>query len=337
MKKNGIENSNDSVLHSEFENGGTDFTRELSGARPSDLSHRNEVTRKTLIRTALGGAIRYTAMLLCFLVFLGAAGYVASYALQYAEKQQLNEYFSKIASGEIKDELVSTQNKSLRATENLQLGQSMDVVGPGDVPILEKKEYNEYFETKRSQFIGKWRLYPDVYGWIDVPGTSIDYIVMQAADNNYYLYREYNGSETRYGSVFADYRCSRKALRNRNLIIYGHNMNTARIMFAPLLDFAVDEEAFRNQVINVITPDGLYTYELFSVYDTNAGYNYIQTTFKSDEDFLEFCEKCRKKSIFQKDITFDKDSKILTLSTCTVRGDNMRWAFHAKLIGVYEG
>ena len=336
MKKTDT-NISDSVLRTEYENSETALTKDLSEARPSDLSHRNEVTRKTLIRTALGGAVRYTAMLLCFLIFLGAAGYVASYALQYAEKKQLNEYFSKIASGEIKDELMSTQNKSLRATENLQLGQSMDVVGPGDVPILEKKEYNEYFETKRSQFIGKWRLYPDVYGWIDVPGTSIDYIIMQAADNNYYLYREYNGSETRYGSIFADWRCSRTALNNRNLVLYGHNMNTARIMFAPLLDFAVDEEAFQNQVINIITPKGLYTYELFSVYDTNSSYNYIQTKFKSDDDFLEFCERCKKKSIFKKDITFDKNSKILTLSTCTVRGDDMRWAFHAKLIGIYEG
>ena len=114
-------------------------------------------------------------------------------------------------------------------------------------------------------------------------------------------------------------------------------MNTARIMFAPLLDFAVDEEAFQKQVINIVTAKGLYTYKLFSVYDTQADYNYIQTGFASDEDFIEFCERVKNKSIFKTDVTFDKDSKILTLSTCTIRGDNMRWAFHAKLIGVYEG
>ncbi|MBR4255668.1 MAG: hypothetical protein IKQ18_00790, partial [Clostridia bacterium] len=101
MKENKNSAQNDSVLHTGEENNETEFTKALSSARPSDLSKRNEVTRKTLIRTALGGAIRYTAMLLCFLVFLGAAGYVASYALQYAEKQQLSDYFSKIKSGEI--------------------------------------------------------------------------------------------------------------------------------------------------------------------------------------------------------------------------------------------
>ena len=334
MKKNDNAAASESVLRTEFEGAETELTKELSAAKPSDLSQRNEVTRKTLIRAALGGAIRYTAMLLCFLVFLGAAAYVASYALQYAEKQQLNDYFSKIKSGEIKVERVTELSKSSLAAANLQLGQSIDISGPTSI---EQKQYNEYFENIRAQFIGLQRSYPDIYGWIDVPGTNINYIVMQAADNDYYLYREFNGKGTRYGSIFADYRCSRKAYNNRNLILYGHNMNTARIMFAPLLDFVVDEEAFRNQLINVITADGLYTYKLFSVYDTQSTYNYIQTTFSSDEDFIEFCERVKNKSIFKTDVTFDKDSKILTLSTCTIRGDDMRWAFHAKLIGVYEG
>ena len=337
MKKNKNNAQNESVLQTDLDNTETEFTKALSTARPSDLSKRNEVTRKTLMRTALGGAIRYTAMLLCFLVFLGAAGYVASYALQYVEKQQLSDYFSKIKSGEIKLDVVDTLEQSKQAEANLELGQSMSLIDVGDVTSLEKKEYNEYFEKTRAQFIGLQRSYPDIYGWIDVPGTEVNYIIMQSRDNDYYLYREYNGSETRYGSIFADYRCSRNALSNKNLVIYGHNMNTASIMFAPLLEFAINETAFRNQVINIVTAKGLYTYELFSVYDTSASYNYIQTSFSSDDEFVAFCEKCKRKSIFKKDISFDKDSKILTLSTCTVRGDNMRWAFHAKLIGVYEG
>lgn len=336
MKENKNSAQNDSVLHTGEENNETEFTKALSSARPSDLSKRNEVTRKTLIRTALGGAIRYTAMLLCFLVFLGAAGYVASYALQYAEKQQLSDYFSKIKSGEITLDVIPTMEKSLEDEATPELGQSMSIIDIGDVTSGEKKEYNEYFESTRAQFVGLQRSYPDIYGWIDVPGTGVNYIIMQGKDNETYLYAELDGTYTRYGSIFADYRCSRNALSNRNLIIYGHNMNTANIMFAPLLDFAINEKAFQNQVINIVTAKGMYTYELFSVYDTSAKYNYIQTYFTSDDEFLEFCERCKKKSIFKKDVTFDKDSKILTLSTCTVRGDGMRWAFHAKLIGVYE-
>lgn len=332
IKKAGQPEEN-SVLRTDVSDN-TILTEELNNANPSDISHRNKLTKKKLLKNALRGAIRYTAMLLCFLIFLGAAGYVASYAIQYMEKKQQNAYISDIAEGKIKTKYADISDKSSANAANVALGQTVEEIDTSHLTIDHSTEYNEYFEKKRSGFIGLQRTYPDIWGWIDVPGTTIDYIVMQGKTNNDYLYTDYNGKYTRYGSIFADHRNSRSILENRNTILYGHNMNTANIMFAPLLSFATDETAFRNQVINVITPDGLYTYELFSIYDTYASDNYIQTNFEDDEEFLNFCNKCKNKSIYKKNITFTKDSKLLTLSTCTVRRDGMRWALHAVLVGV---
>ena len=333
MKKN-TENKINNAYGEIYGGRDTEFTKALSSAKPAEISGRVNLTRKKALRTAAGGAIRFTAMLLCIIVFIGAAGYVASYAIQYVEKEQQDDYFKKVGDGEIRMMYVETAQKARNTAQNAVLGQTVETVDLGDVTIDKKKEYNEYFEKKRSQFIGIQRSYPDVWGWIDLPGMSIDYIVMQSYDNNYYLYRNYDGSYTRYGSIFADCRASRDVLSNRNLIIYGHNMNAARKMFAPLLDLVSDEETFRNQLVNIVTPDGLYTYKLFSVYDTSVSYNYIRTNFSSDEDFLEFCEKCKNKSIYKTDIEFTKDTKLITLSTCTVRNDGMRWAFHGVLVGV---
>ena len=64
MKK---DTARESVLSSVYPHVENELTESLSEARPSDISHRNEVTRKRLIRTALSGAIRYTAMLACLL------------------------------------------------------------------------------------------------------------------------------------------------------------------------------------------------------------------------------------------------------------------------------
>lgn len=323
-----------SVLNSEFADKNPQLAEELSNARASDISERKDITKKKIIRAALGKTIRYTAMLLCFAVFLGASAYVASYAIQYMEKKQQNTYFENLADGKIKTKYAQLATKNNGNTSTLTLGQTMEEVDVGQISIDHTGTYNEYFEKKRARFAGLQRMYPDVYGWVDVPGTSVDYIVMQGKDNTEYLYTEYNGKYTRYGSIFADYRNSRSVLENRNTILYGHNMNTARIMFAPLLDFATDENAFRNQTINLITNEGVFTYELFSIYDTYASYNYIETDFMDDEEFLDFCHACQEKSIYKKKVNFTKDSKLLTLSTCTVRGDGMRWALHAVLVGI---
>lgn len=321
-----------SVICSAYSTDETEFMKELSDARPADLSKRNDITKKKLLKTALSGAIRYTAMLACFLVFIGASGYVASYAIQYMEKKQQNSFLheDKSSAQEVQMSVKSALNK-----ENAVLGQSMEEIDGNKFSLIEPVVYDEYFEPRYAEMIRRKRLYPDVWGWIDVPGTDVDYVVVQGETNNDYLYTDYDGKYTRYGSVFADYRNSGTILDNRNTILYGHNMNTANIMFAPLLKFVTDEKAFRNQTISIIMPDKqLYTYELFSVYDTYAWYNYIQTDFESDEEFLDFCERCREKSIFKKKIEFTKDSKLLTLSTCTVRHDGMRWAFHAVLVGI---
>ncbi len=328
MKK---DTARESVLSSVYPHVENELTESLSEARPSDISHRNEVTRKRLIRTALSGAIRYTAMLACLLVFLGAAGYIASYAMQYVEKREQAAYFNNFEDGKIKSAGASEAAKAVVAVGNSELGNSSLPISDVDI---QTGEYNEYFEKKRAMIVGLQRSYPDVWGWIDVPGTSVNYIVMQSNDNKEYLYKDYDKTYTRYGSIFADYRVSRNMSENRNTVLYGHNMNTATIMFAPLLEFAISEEAFQNKTVNIITRDGVYTYEIFSVYDTKASYNYTQTYFSSDAEFINFAERCKSKSIYQKDVEFTADSKLLTLSTCTVRRDDMRWALHGVLIGV---
>ena len=338
MSKKTVGAEKSSVLKADLPDNGSSLAKELSAARPSDISQRKDITRKKLLRAVLGRTIRYTAMLLCILVFIAAAGYVADYIKQYIEKEQIN---TSIIEGKITTKYASLASKSTGDTATSRLGQTMTDIDIGQITIDNNGSYNEYFEKKRAGFIGLQRMYPDVWGWIDVPGTKVNYIVMQGRSNTEYLYLEYNGTYTRYGSIFADFRNSRSVLANRNTILYGHNMNTAHIMFAPLLEFVTDEKAFRNQDVNIITQDGVYVFELFSVYDTNAEYDYIKTDFEDDREFIDFCKLCQKKSYYNKNIDFDKYFEdpntprcMLTLSTCTVRQDGKRWAFHAILKGV---
>ena len=49
---------------------------------------------------------------------------------------------------------------------------------------------------------------PDVIAWLLSPGTQINYAVVQAEDNDYYLHRLLDGTAANGGTPFADYRCS---------------------------------------------------------------------------------------------------------------------------------
>ena len=76
--------------------------------------------------------------------------------------------------------------------------------------------------------------------------------------------------------------------------------------------------------------DGIYVYTPFSVHRSNAHDNYFETDFVSDEDFINFCEQMAFLSIFETDYSFDRNTQIITLSTCS-GGEETRRVVHARM------
>ena len=92
-----------------------------------------------------------------------------------------------------------------------------------------------------------------------------------------------------------------------------------------------------NGKITVYTLDGMYTYQIYSIYETDKYYPYITTYFKSGESFVEFAEKSEEKSIYNKDnVLFAPSDRILTLSTCNNRFADGRLAVHAVMVDQYN-
>ena len=172
-----------------------------------------------------------------------------------------------------------------------------------------------YTDTSAEQYQGLSETNPDFLCWLKVGFTSIDYPVVQTTDNEYYLAHDFNKKYSRFGSIFADYQNSKNITDNRNFILYGHNMldNT---MFQPLIAaYEKNENNFKNGMIEIYTPEEVYYYEIFSVSEEEPTSGYNQTSFNSDEEYVEFLQSLKDRSIFQKNIVLNADSKIITLST----------------------
>ncbi|NLB15562.1 MAG: class B sortase [Clostridiales bacterium] len=194
--------------------------------------------------------------------------------------------------------------------------------------------YNARLEKMKSKLNAMALKNPDTFGWIIVGGTQISYPIMQSTDNDYYLKRAYNGEYLPAGSIFADYRNYKSIMKNFNTVIYGHNMLDG-LMFNGIVYF-MDEEFFRNnKYIDVYTSEGIYTYEVFSIYKARYDEGYIRTEFENYDQFIEFEQLCNSKSLFQREgIEFKEGDRMLTLSTCTNGPWYYRYALHAQLINV---
>lgn len=110
--------------------------------------------------------------------------------------------------------------------------------------------------------------YPDIKGWISIPGTCVDYPVLQSSadDPEYYLRRTYKGEWRTAGSIFFQWDCSAES---QNTVVYGHNMNDGT-MFAVLQKMT--DEAFRNEHSKILlqTSNGLREYQIAAVLKTDT-------------------------------------------------------------------
>ncbi|MDR3136422.1 MAG: class B sortase [Coriobacteriales bacterium] len=95
-------------------------------------------------------------------------------------------------------------------------------------------------------------LNPDLIGWIIVPGTHINYPVVQGTDNTYYLYHLFDEESSGTGAIFADYRGSR-SLDAQNNMIYGHNMWDGS-MFSDLVMYTSQDYFDEHRTVYLFTP-----------------------------------------------------------------------------------
>lgn len=202
-------------------------------------------------------------------------------------------------------------------------------------PVYVEPVYSEKFKAAREQIWSLQEVNPDVIGYIYIefsPTETISYPVVQGDDNEYYVTHAYDKSEVRSGAIFLDCRNSFVLPENRASVLYGHNMNNGA-MFNRLTNFK-KLNYFNNTKITVYTINGIYTYEVFSAYNTTTESNASQIKFGSDEEFLNFCHELEGRSVYNKKMSFYPDDTIITLSTCLNTYNEARFVVHGVLVSI---
>ena len=172
---------------------------------------------------------------------------------------------------------------------------------------------------------------PDVIGYLKVNNTNVDYPVVTADDNQYYLKKNLYQEDDKNGWIFMDYRNDLDG-NDKNIIIYGHNRRDGS-MFGSLKNILspdwYNNEA--NKYVTLITEQGNMIYEVFSVYQIEREDYYIQTSFRDNSEYESFLETITNRSVKNFNVQLTVDDTILTLSTCA-NDNEYRVVLHAKLI-----
>lgn len=340
-KKISGETDNADMLDSSLEEQKNAFDSSLDEMRQSDFAEirREPYAKKKKARKKLiSGLISTVFIIFCAAVFCYCAYQITQILIQYGEADDLYDDYSS----QYKDALAGADKVSVISLGKYAGSDSMKSyaeVASGGAVIYDPSEFinNVPTSAKFQQMLvflsGLKQDNPDTYGYIDIAGTRVSYPMVQSSDNDYYLNHSFTGDALKAGAIFVDCRNSRTLLSNRNTIIYGHNMESGA-MFHSVTGYK-DESFFRNKQIVISTFDGIYTFEVFSFYETVATKDYFRTWFSGDQDFIEFCQAEEACSKYHKEgIEFTGNSVIITLSTCISGVTDGRYCLHAVLIGV---
>ena len=162
-------------------------------------------------------------------------------------------------------------------------------------------------------------MYPDVIGWLYCEGTPINYPVVQAKDNDYYLRRMINGKYNIGGTIFMDYR-NNADFSDELTIIYGHNMKNGS-MFGTVPKYTKHSFLESHKNILLTTPDKKYEIEVIGT---------LKTT--SDDEVYNFSDLAenRRKVAQRLGIEANGD-RLIVFSTCLYDTEDSRLLLVGKL------
>lgn len=166
--------------------------------------------------------------------------------------------------------------------------------------------------------------------WLYAPGTSVNYPVVQAEDNAYYLSHMFGGKKNSAGAIFMDAGCS-PDFSDTHTIFYGHQMKNGT-MFSDLADYLQEGYYEQHQTLALFTPQGNYAIRVFAGYVASPEDDAWQRTFASPQDFLRWCSRAAQRSAFHSDILPEEGQRVVTLSTCNDEFENARFV----LVGILE-
>ena len=230
-------------------------------------------------------------------------------------------------------EALYDQNKkdNTEETENLEAEEVVEE----DVEVIEEETTaSSAYEGCPVDFDGMWKVNPDVYAWITIPGTVIDYPILQhATDNSYYLNYNIDGSYGRPGCIYTE-NTNSKEFTDNNTIIYGHNMRNGS-MFADLHKFEDATFFEEHKEVIIYTPEKELKYTVFAAYvydDRHLMYSFNFADEQVFANYLNDIQNMRSMNAFiREDITVTADDNIITLSTCMAKQPSNRYLVQAVL------
>ena len=189
----------------------------------------------------------------------------AMLAREYLDQKQSAEAFDEVA-GLVKEDV------------------ELPALELADDPAQEPEELTAF-----EKYADVYAKNSDLVGWISIPGTRIDYPVMQTKDNpNFYLKHAFDKSYSSYGVPYMQENCDVGI--SDNLMLYGHHMKNGS-MFKDISRYKDQGYFDQHSEIILYTPEREIHLKALAAVCTSPDAIRRKTEFASGEEFASYIQQ----------------------------------------------
>lgn len=255
---------------------------------------------------------KHVITIIAAVLAVALAGTVGFILFKNYNNQKVREKNNSIASSYVKrDAQDGTQNGKTQSGSDKSRGGS-------------NQKATEKLPENPVNYKSLRKINPDIYAWINVPGTSVDYAVLQSPTNDlFYLDHDVDGEYAFAGSIYSQL-CNRRDFHDRVTVLYGHNMLDGS-MFATLHRFEDKSFFDSHSSFNIVTKDASLDYTIISAFEYDDRHIMNSYNFSDDKAYQAFIDEVIKPRSMMTNVrkgeTLTTDDKIVVLSTCLNAGE----------------
>lgn len=268
-----------------------------------------------------GGALRVIRNIVVTLAALAIVACIAVLGYNYAQTRlnarQFDQAATLLAEGKSAKDLTAVQKKY------------PDVTFPEDM----NPAFGELYAQNQ-----------DLVGWVSVPGTALNYPVVQTDNDSFYQNHNFKKAASPYGTPFLSYKNDASEL-DLNNVLYGKNAEKAPRVFGELEAYRDMEFFKKNPVIRYDTLTESYQFKVYGVFLTNSApeqdngyvFDYTVPNLGTVESFAGYIDQINQRRLYDTGVDILSSDKVLTLSTSVDDFEGARLVVVARLVREDEG
>lgn len=217
--------------------------------------------------------------------------------------------------------------------------------GAKDLTAVQKKYPDITFPEDMNPAFGElYAQNQDLVGWVSVPGTALNYPVVQTDNDSFYQSHNFKKAASPYGTPFLSYKNDASEL-DLNNVLYGKNAEKAPRVFGELEAYRSADFFKKNPVIRYDTLSESYQFKVYGVFLTNSApeqdngyvFDYTVPNLGTVESFAGYVDQINQRRLYDTGVDILSSDKVLTLSTSVDDFEGARLVVVARLVREDEG